>query len=244
MDRKELTAQIDATLKDFNEHASVIIKDRIKYREVFVQHLADWYKRAAEELQLQLEYGHLNAKFSVAFDHTMYNLTPQELQQCLVDFRNGGTTLPQYSIALRIKSNEANAQSLRPQTDAAFNPWATGNNLVPTSSITIEFFMASDPGDPSLGSIWHAISGDAALTVLSGLFSRPIQEIEKDMQRITKTELKSMVDKTFKWNYTFSHMAIKNVINGMVNPILQAKGFGITIVEDPLFLMVQLYQLA
>lgn len=79
---------------------------------------------------------------------------------------------------------------------------------------------------------------------MSGLFQRTIKDIEKDVKRITKSELKSMADKTFKWNYTFSHSAIENVITGLVNPILNAKGFTISIVKDPLFLMVQLVELA
>ncbi len=246
MNRDALTKQVEKTIDGFHENASKIIGERIKYRKVFVQHLAHWYDIAADELALQLEYGHLNAKFSVTFDHAMYNLTLPELRQCVTDFKDSSKKLPKFSVSLQFK----NAAPTNPLQNMAVgisaNPWASDCNMPPIASsvYTIEFFVSVDAGDPSLTGVLQAITGDATATVLSGLFDRPIKDVEKDMKKLTKTELKSMVKKTFKWNYTFSHEAIKNVITGLVNPILTSKGFVISIVDNQLFLMVQLDELA
>jgi len=245
MEHQELKQQVEKTIDGFHATASKIISERIKYREIFIQHLAHWYDIAADELTVQLEYGHLNAKFSVTFDHTMYNLSLQELRQCVTDFKDSGKKLPKFSVSLQFK-NAAPANPLQNMVSGvSSNPWASDGNIpfMSSSVYTIEFFVSVDSGDPEITSIWKAMSGDAAGNVLSGLFERPIKDVEKDVKKLTKTELKSMVGKSFKWNYTFSHEAIKNVISGMVNPILNAKGFRIYVVDTPLFLSVQLEEL-
>lgn len=155
MEPNELSKKVGKTIDGFHESASKIISDRIKYREIFVQHLANWYDAAAKELELQLEYGHLNARFAVTFDHAMYNLTLQELQQCSKDFKISVKELPKYSIGLQFKNAEPANPLKNMMPGASVNPWAADCTMpsMASSVYTIEFFLSIDSGNPEIDSI-------------------------------------------------------------------------------------------